>query len=180
MTTEREAGELAPDIARRWDEMCAVESLFDAVDRGDPDTVAALSTPSPATAALDADLVGLKELLAHAANSGSAGLVGWAEERLRRQPELICVRGALGGTLLHDAARAWNARFAALLLDLGADVNACGQFGHTPLYHAANRYVEPRLRLPDDGIELVALLIRHGADLNAISGPKQTTPLHMA
>ena len=80
------------------------------------------------------------------------------------------MRGALGGTLLHDAARAWNARFAALLLDLGADVNACGQFGHTPLYHAANRYVEPRLRLPDDGLELVALLIRHGADLNGL-GP---------
>src|SRR5437667_12901395 len=119
MTTEREAGELAPDIERRWDEMCAVELLFDAVDRGDPDAVAALSTPSPATAALDADLIGLKELLAHAANSGGAGLFGWAEERLRKQPELLRVRGELGGTLLHDAARVCNGRFAALPPDLG-------------------------------------------------------------
>lgn len=176
---EPDAAPLAREIASRWDTMCRVESLFDAIGRGDVDRLSALWT-SPLGAALDADPIGQVDLLAHAANAGPLPLRDWVEARVRSRPELVHVRGVIGGTLLHDAARSWNTGFAALLIELGADVNARCVFGHTSLYHAANRYLEPRQRTPDDGAALVHLLASHGADVDATGGVKGTTPLHMA
>jgi ankyrin repeat protein len=50
----------------------------------------------------------------------------------------------------------------------GADVNARGQSGFTPLHAAADR------------AEIIEVLIRHGADVNARQVHDEGTPLHVA
>ncbi len=84
------------------------------------------------------------------------------------------------GTALHEAAICWSAEIAELLLELGADLDAPGPFGRPLLYGAANK-LPGRDGIPEaSGAALIALLIRHGADVNLAFGPKRATPLHMA
>jgi ankyrin repeat protein len=70
-----------------------------------------------------------------------------------------------GGTLLHVAAEYGNLEAAKLLLDRGADVNACadvsasGVGGQTPIFHAVTQFY-------DWGLPVARLLIEHGADLS--------------
>ena len=59
---------------------------------------------------------------------------------------------------------------AATLLDSGADVNAKGASGWTPLYWAAR----------NGHTEMAHLLIDHGADVNAKNNYDGWTPLHLA
>jgi ankyrin repeat protein len=69
-----------------------------------------------------------------------------------------------GGTLLHAAAEYGNVAAATLLLDRGADVNACatvdeaGIGGQTPIFHAATQF-------DDYGLPVMQLLLERGADL---------------
>jgi hypothetical protein len=63
-----------------------------------------------------------------------------------------------GATLLHVAAEYWLADAARLLLDRGAELDARGGFGQTPLFHAAAQY-------DDGGLEVVRLLLDRGAGL---------------
>ena len=69
-----------------------------------------------------------------------------------------------GGTLLHVAAEYGNVAAVALLLDRGADVNACatidelGVGGQTAIFHAATQY-------DDVGLAVTRLLVERGADL---------------
>jgi ankyrin repeat protein len=69
-----------------------------------------------------------------------------------------------GATLLHVAAEFGNVPAAQLLLDGGADVNACatiddaGVGGQTPIYHAVTQS-------HDLGLAVVQLLLDRGADL---------------
>jgi ankyrin repeat protein len=100
-----------------------------------------------------------------------AGLID-AEPGLtnRRYPELDCGqtggRSLLlrGGTLLHVAAEFGNIAAAALLLERGADVNACatvdaaGVGGQTAIFHAVSQF-------DDDGLGVTQLLVERGADL---------------
>ena len=82
------------------------------------------------------------------------------------------------GSLLHDAAQAWDAERVRLLLSFGAEVNARNfDGGHTPLYYAANHVEFSR---PADGKAVAETLIRHGAEVNVHSGPIRGTPLHTA
>lgn len=88
----------------------------------------------------------------------------------RRFPELDCGqtggRSLLlkGGTLLHVAAEYGNVTAIALLLDMGADVNACasvddaGVGGQTAIFHAATQF-------DDAGLPSTQLLLKRGADL---------------
>jgi ankyrin repeat protein len=88
----------------------------------------------------------------------------------QRFPELDCghTGGRLlslqGGTLLHVAAEYGNIAAAALLLDRGADVNACatineaGIGGQTAIFHAVTQF-------DDDGLPITQLLMERGADL---------------
>ncbi|PHZ12613.1 ankyrin, partial [Rhizopus microsporus ATCC 52813] len=56
------------------------------------------------------------------------------------------------------------------LLDLGADPNEKDYAGWTPLHEAALR----------GQIDVIKLLIKHGADVNARGGEELDTPLHDA
>ncbi|HEX5432480.1 MAG TPA: ankyrin repeat domain-containing protein [Bryobacteraceae bacterium] len=70
-----------------------------------------------------------------------------------------------GGTLLHVASEYGNVEAAALLLDLGADVNAratiddAGAGGHTAIFHAVTQF-------EDGGLPVAQLLLDRGADLS--------------
>ena len=69
-----------------------------------------------------------------------------------------------GGTLLHVAAEYGNPAAIALLLDRGADVNACaivdeaGIGGQTAIFHAVTQF-------DDEGLPATQLLIERDADL---------------
>ena len=80
-----------------------------------------------------------------------------------------CVRllGLRGQTLLHEAAMAGTAEFAALLLRAGADPDAREAEGHTPLYRASTASV-------------ATVLLEAGATPDVASGPTRGTPLHQA
>ena len=80
-------------------------------------------------------------------------------------------------------------KLAKELLDHGADVNARDVSGNTPLHNIVNRYmaipyfadyVEDRKKASsDDIVEVVRLIISHGADVNA-TNDNGCTPLHNA
>ncbi len=63
-----------------------------------------------------------------------------------------------GAQLLHVAAEYQNLEAAQLLLDRGADLNAAGPGGQTPLFHAVTQN-------EDRGLPMVRLLLERGADL---------------
>lgn len=64
-----------------------------------------------------------------------------------------------GSTLLHVAAEYQNLEAARLLLDRGADVNALGGSGQTPMFHAVTQN-------EDRGLPMVRLLLERGSDLS--------------
>ncbi len=146
------------EIAQRWEKQRSLEHAVAAIHAGDTRPVIALN-PDPAT------LVSLLALMLDADYPG---------ERLRRQPELVRVRHAGGRTLLHDAAGAGNIAMVKLLLELGADPNAAGRGGHTPLYCLANECRS------ETGAEIVRLLVAGGADVHSHTGVQRCTALHMA
>jgi truncated hemoglobin YjbI len=82
-----------------------------------------------------------------------------------------------GRSLLRDAVCRRDIARVRLLLEFGASANAAARLEHGPLYHAANTFGSPS---GGDDVEVVHLLIEHGADVNWASGPGRCTPLHMA
>jgi ankyrin repeat protein len=56
------------------------------------------------------------------------------------------------------------------LIEQGADINAPGQFGDTPLHKAAD----------SRQLETAKILLENGADVNAINVYHKHTPLHHA
>jgi len=64
-----------------------------------------------------------------------------------------------GGTLLHVAAEYILPEAAARLLDRGADPNALGDAGQTPIFHAVSQF-------NDAGLPVAKILIENGASLS--------------
>lgn len=77
---------------------------------------------------------------------------------LNEHPEAVNQKDKYGCTLLHNACEKGAGRVAAMLLSLGADINAKDHHGETPLQL---QLCSP-LRNPD----LIANLIAEGADIN--------------
>lgn len=99
-------------------------------------------------------------------------------ESLRRKLEedpSLAVAGDRGGNLLRAAAIAWDVPRMRLLLEFGAEVDARDGGGHNPLYRVANSQGRE-----EEGRAAIELLIKHGADVNQVSGVGGMTPLHMS
>jgi ankyrin repeat protein len=83
-----------------------------------------------------------------------------AKRLLDEDPDSIHARNELDNEPLHEASWAKQPAMVRLLLDRGADVNAVGDSGRTPLHFA----------VWDGGtgaVEIVEMLVQAGADVNA-------------
>lgn len=83
-----------------------------------------------------------------------------ARRLLDEDPDSIRTRNELDNEPLHEACWAKHPKMVRLLLDRGADVNAVGDFGRTPLHFA----------VWDGGpeaTEIVEMLVQAGADIHA-------------
>jgi len=135
----------------------AHQELVDAIEQGDSESVSRLLGSSPALAA-ERDEQGMSWIL-HAL--------------YHRQPEIAELIASNRDDLdLHEAAALGRLEHAERALAAQPDaVTARSADGFTPLHYAAF-FGRP---------ELVALLIEHGADVNAVAdNPTRVCPLHSA
>jgi truncated hemoglobin YjbI len=171
---------VAADVAQRWAELRAVDELLALAASGDHDrTLALVQTPLVQRYAARGRM-SVMRLLGTLACTDSAPLLEYAREYLERDPGLATAAYTGGATLLHAAAGAWATPFAELLLRRGAEPDAVDRGGHTPLYCAGNRFPRPGSPHAGQGRQIVELLVRAGADVNAARGVKRCTALHMA
>jgi len=87
-------------------------------------------------------------------------------EILDAHPELIAYRNKIGWTLLHQASCNNSYAVAETLLSRGADANAAGRSGETPLHLA-------------DSVRMANILMVGGADPNRLDDNKMS-PLDFA
>jgi ankyrin repeat protein len=93
--------------------------------------------------------------------------------KLEEDPSLA-VASDRGRNLICAAAIDWDVPRMRLLLEFGADVDA-RDGGHNALYRVANGQGRE-----EEGRAAIELLIKHGADVNQVTGVGGMTPLHMS
>lgn len=112
-------------------------------------------------------------LLARMVETGRVELIRFVVMAVEREPGLgIECYG--GRSLLHYAAAAGCVEVVEEILRSGTDADVQDRGGHTALYAVANGCAG------ETGPEIVRLLVRAGADVNACGGVTRATPLHMA
>lgn len=89
---------------------------------------------------------------------------------LQSDAQAVEARGPFGDTLLHYAAREGNEKMISLLVEHGADINARGENGRTPLLSAV---------IDNDRTKPVKALLDLGADPN-IPEDSGKTPIYWA
>ena len=102
----------------------------------------------------------------YAAFCGFPDVIG---KLIREHPQHVSAMGGPLGTALHAASRINHLKVVQSLLRHGADVNAPGVWGRTPLLFASVK----------GHLEVVRCLVEHGADVNA-KDQYDTTSLHLA
>jgi hemoglobin len=167
------AGTADADIAARTEQFFCVEHLANAARAGDRMRLLLLVDSPAAQAAFRADRAAWLSVLALCFEAGGVFL-DFVRERLEADPALACDRYTFGRSLLHGAAGAGNAAAVELLLASGADSNAAGRFGETPLHDAADRVGT------ESAADVVAVLARAGAVADARGGVHRCTALHLA
>jgi len=155
------------ELAARWGEQRVLDDVIGAIAAGHDHEALALA---PQVATRPSVFVGM---LARMMQSGRAGLIRFVIDAVESEPSLAARRFS-GRTLLHFACGAGCLEAVALLLRLGTDPNSQDRGGHTPLYRVANECASVT------GPEVVRMLVRAGADLNACEGVTRATALHMA
>src|SRR5579871_823114 len=100
--------------------------------------------------------------------------IGSLRRKLEEDPSLA-VTNDRGRNLICAAAIAWDVPRLRLLLEFGADVDARDGGGHNPLYRIANGQGRE-----EEGRAAIDLLLKHGADVNQVTGVGGMTPLHMS
>jgi hemoglobin len=162
------------EIGKRWREQLGLDDVVAAIGDGDLDRALEL-TKSPALKRRFArDPAVLAHVLGLMMGFASDAVIEYAERELLARPALANIRNRYGRTLLHDASAHGNLRMVELLVRLGADPNAGTPGGRTPLYSVANECQV------SGGGNIVRALVRAGALVNAPSGAKRSTALHMA
>ncbi|CAL8140775.1 unnamed protein product [Orchesella dallaii] len=78
------------------------------------------------------------------------------------------IRGKIGYSVLHRAARRGNVSALRYFITQGCEINAKNVYENTPLHNALNN-------LPSNLPETVKILIEHGADVNAVNKRGETT-----
>lgn len=104
-----------------------------------------------------------------------------AVDRLLDKGIAINARDAEGTTALHTAAKSGDAAIVAHLLARGADIHArADATSYTwdttgsivPVTHALQGYMPLHYAAQEENSEVVRLLLSHGADIYALSGPR--------
>lgn len=119
---------------------------------------------------LDTDDDALRPLIHRAAARGD---VSTAIRLLDADSTLVHIRNEIDNQPLHEACCEDRIQMVALLIDRGADVNARGDFGQTPLHFAVRNGDE-------ESLELVTLLVNAGADVEAQDDRLKNNPLGFA
>jgi hemoglobin len=158
---------LDAELAERWRTQRVLDDVVAAIAGGRDEEAIALATQFTARPGV---FVGL---LAHMMQSGRPRMIGFVLVKVERYPALTTQRHS-GRTLLHYAAGAGCLELVETLLRFGADPDVLDGNGHTPLYRVANECGGA------SGPEIVRMLVRAGADVNACAGVTRSTPLHMA
>ncbi len=162
------------ELAARWNEQVSVERVVAAIRDEDADRALGLFESKAIRDYCDRNSAALVSMLALMSGSTHPTLIDYVRSRLTSDPALAQERYARGRTLLHAAAGEGNLPTVELLLRLGADPNAADEGGHTPLYSVGNECRVAR------GGDVVRALAHAGADVNAQTGVKQCSALHMA
>ena len=102
--------------------------------------------------------------------SAFCGFPDVLEKLIREHPEHVNTTCGFYGTALHAASRMNHLKVVQSLLRNGADVNAQGRWGHTPLLSSSE----------SGHVEVVRWLLEHGADANAKDEDDDLTSLHLA
>jgi hemoglobin len=162
------------EIAQRWREQRALDDLVAVIREGDAGHVLECAQSPLLKHRFARDPAVFAHVLGLMTGRGSHTVMEYVEHQLLADPALANIRNRYGRTLLHDASAHGNLRMVELLLRLGADPNVGSPGGRTPLYCVANECHAA------GGGNIVRALIRAGAEVNAPSGAKRCTALHMA
>ncbi len=170
----REAFRLHQEIKARWQAQRMLEEVVEAAHQGKAEVVLAMIETSVMQAFFARDRGACLSLFVILSCSHHPALVGYARRKLVATPGMVHERYTSDLTLLHALAGQGNLAMVELLLQMGADPNVQNYLGQTPLYWVGNG--SPGV----DGAEVVHVLVRHGAHVNAQEKLKHCTPLHMA
>jgi truncated hemoglobin YjbI len=162
------------EMAQRWTEQRALDDLVAAIHLGDAGRALELARSPALVSRFARDRAAFAHALGLMMQGGRKALLEYAEREVLADPALAHVHNRYGLTLLHDASAQGNLRMVELLLRLGADPNVGTPSGRTPLYCVANE-----CRVTGAG-PVVRALVRAGAQVDAPSGVKQCTALHVA
>ena len=102
--------------------------------------------------------------------AASCGFTQVVEKLITEHPEYVSAWGGTLGTALHAASRRNHLKVIQSLLRHGADVNAPGLWGWTPLLFATEK----------GHLEVVRWLLEHGAEVNTEDNDDNWASLHVA
>jgi truncated hemoglobin YjbI len=167
LVTQDEAEVEHPELRQRWAKQRILDQLIDDLKAGRDAEAIELSRQFKGRPSA---LVGI---LASMLKADRSLLSEYVEEIVREDAQLA-EAGFNGRPLLHFAASAASVGIVRQLLGQGVDPNLRESGGHTALYRAAGK------RDSEDGAQVVAELVRAGADVNLAGGVSRATPLHQA